>query len=80
MMASLQPACHTKKFQCDYYLHVTLEYDGCICSGDLPDAKMPMTIIPLVNPNAIKAQPGDDFNPTELGNINCDIINDSGSD
>ncbi len=80
MMASLQPACHTKKFACEYFLTVTLEYDGCICTGDLPDAKMPMTIVPLVNPKAVKAQPDDDFNPTELGPINVDLLKDSGSD
>ena len=49
-MASLQPACHTKKFSNEYYLCVETEYDGCICCVDLPDARMKMTIVPLVNP------------------------------
>ena len=52
-MASLQPACHTKKFSNDYYLTVTTEYDGCVCCVDLPDAKMSMTIVPLVNPECL---------------------------
>jgi len=38
MMASLQPACHTKKFSNDYVLSVQLSYDGCVCCIDLPDA------------------------------------------
>merc|ERR1712083_165091 len=29
-MASLQPACHTKKFSNEYYLCVTTKYDGCV--------------------------------------------------
>ena len=49
-MASLQPACHTQRFSNDYYLTVTLNYDGCTCCVDLPDAKMRMTIVPLINP------------------------------
>lgn len=50
MMASLQPACHTPKFSNDYFLTVVTEYDGCVCCVDLPDAKMAMTIVPIVNP------------------------------
>lgn len=80
MMASLQPACHTKKFVCEYFLRVILEYEGCICCVDLPDAAMPMTIIPIVNPEAIKPEPKGDFNPTELGPIHVDITHDDGSD
>lgn len=53
MMASLQPACHTPKFSNEYFLTVTLEYDGMICCVDLPDARMPMSIIPMVNPDCI---------------------------
>ncbi len=63
MMASLQPACHTKKFSCEYYLSVTTEYDGCVCCVDLPDAKMKMTIVPLVNPMCFGFVPGADWNP-----------------
>ena len=40
MMASLQPACHTKKFTNEYYLRVSTEYDGCFCFADVPDARM----------------------------------------
>lgn len=50
MMASLQPACHTKKFSNEYFLSVDVEYEGCICNLDLPDAKLKMSIVPMVNP------------------------------
>ena len=72
-MASLQPACHTKNFSVDYYLRVILEYDGCICCVDLPDSRMKMTIIPLVNPDAMQVEPPSDFNPTELGAVSPDL-------
>ena len=49
-MASLQPACHTKYFTCDYFLCVETSYDGCVCCVDLPDASMKMTIVPVINP------------------------------
>lgn len=62
-MASLQPACHTKKFSNDYYLCVETEYDGCVCCVDLPDARMRMTIIPMVNPECFGFIPPSDWNP-----------------
>ena len=69
MMASLQPACHTKKFSNDYFLTVTLEYDGMVCCIDLPDARMPMSIIPMVNPACVGAEPSpDEFSGTSWGN------------
>jgi len=80
MMASLQPACHTKKFSCEYYLCVRTEYDGCICCVDLPDAKMKMTIVPLVNPDCFGFKTPDDWNPTELGEFNIDLAHDPDSD
>lgn len=67
VMASLQPACHTPKFSNEYFLTVTTDYDGCVCCINLPDAKMPMTIVPLANPNEnIHHCRGDDWNPTLL--------------
>ena len=80
MMASLQPACHTKKFSCEYYLCVTTEYDGCVCCVDLPDAKMKMTIVPLVNPACFGFQPSGDWNPQSLGEFAIDLNHDPDSD
>ena len=78
-MASLQPACHTKKFSNDYYLSVTVEYDGCVCCVDLPDARMPMTIVPLVNPDLLNLQVPDDFEPGDLGMVEFDLSRDPSS-
>lgn len=65
-MASLQPACHTKDFSNEYFLTITLEYDGCVCCINLPDARMPMTIVPIVNPELFGAEPLPDWRPTVL--------------
>ena len=80
MMASLQPACHTKKFSNDYYLTVTTEYDGCICCVDLPDARMAMSIMPLVNPETSGYRVPEDWNGTQLGEFHVDPTKDSDSD
>ena len=63
MMASLQPACHTKKFSNEYFLCVTTEYDGCVCCVDLPDARMKMTIIPSFNPELFGYIPPHQWEP-----------------
>lgn len=49
-MAGVQPAAHTKHTTNDYALCVQLDYDGCVCCVDLPDSRMPLTIVPLINP------------------------------
>ena len=67
MMASLQPACHTKKIRNEYYLIVETSYDGCVCCVDLPDARMPMSIVPLINPMCFGYIPVAGYMPTELG-------------
>jgi hypothetical protein len=79
-MASLQPACHTKKFSNEYYLCVTTEYDGCICCVDLPDARMKMTIVPLVNPECFGFIPPQNWNPMQLGAFAVDLNHEPDSD
>ena len=78
-MASLQPACHTKKFSCEYFLSVEVAYDGCVCCVDLPDAKLKMTIVPMVNPEHLGISAKDDFNPTELGYFDVEVVNEPSS-
>lgn len=79
-MASLQPACHTKKFSNEYYLCVTTKYDGCVCCVDLPDARMKMTIVPIVNPECFGFVPPADWNGQQLGQFNVDLNYDTDSD
>lgn len=49
-MQGVQPACHSKHITNEYFLCVECHYDGCICCVNLPDARMPLTIIPAMNP------------------------------
>ena len=50
LMAGIQPACRGKHCTNEYFLCVEVKYDGCVCCVDLPDSRMPLTIVPLVNP------------------------------
>lgn len=50
-MAGCQPACHAEAFQSNYYLCVQVRYDiGCSCGDPYPDSRMPLCIVPLINP------------------------------
>lgn len=60
-MSQIQPATKlAKHFSVRYYVSVTTEFDGCICT-DQPSNKTPMTIMPSVNPNAYGFQPPSDY-------------------
>lgn len=56
-----------------------LNYDGCVCCINLPDAKMPMTIVPMVNPAMLGTAPAN-FNPTEIGSFHVDVVNEGSTD
>ena len=49
-MAGVQGAVHSKHITNEYFLCVLVEFDGCVCCVNLPDSRMPMTIVPMVNP------------------------------
>ena len=57
------------RFSNDYYLTVSLDYAGCTCCADLPEAKMRMTIVPLINPECFNLVRPEDWNPVDFGNI-----------
>ena len=68
MMAGVQSACHGKRVKNEYFLCVLVEYDGCTCCVNLPDSRMPMTIIPIVNPACFGFQaPVEGWEPYHLG-------------
>lgn len=66
-MTGLQPACHSRHITNEYFICIELEYDGCTCCSNLPDARTPLTIVPLVNPACFGFQPPNGFIPYELG-------------
>lgn len=49
-ITGLQAACHSRHITNEYFICIELEYDGCTCCSNLPDARTPLTIVPLVNP------------------------------
>lgn len=59
MMTQLQPACRmSKHFHARYFVEITTKFDGCVCCcNETPDAKVPMTIVPMVNPNCFGFAP-----------------------
>lgn len=78
MMASIQPACHSKRLRNEYFLCVEVEYDGCVCCVDLPDSRMPMTIVPVVHPDCYGFKAPDEWSEaTNLGCFNVDLAEDN---
>ena len=74
MMSGIQAAVHGKSIKNEYFLVVTVEYDGCVCCVDLPDSRTPMTIIPLVNPACFGFEvPPTGWMPIPLGNFTVDL-------
>jgi len=75
MMAGVQPACHGGYISNDYFICIELAYDGCTCCSNLPDSRMMMTIVPIVNPACFGFQPPDAYMPISLGGSNFQVIN-----
>ena len=65
-MASIQPAVHCKNIVNEYFLTTKVEHDGCVCCVDIPDSKLPLTIVPMVNPACFGFQPPDGWEPIVL--------------
>mmetsp|Transcript_22556 Transcript_22556/g.27886 ORF Transcript_22556/g.27886 Transcript_22556/m.27886 type:complete len:106 (+) Transcript_22556:816-1133(+) len=74
MMAGIQAACHGKRVSNEYFLCVLVEYDGCVCCVNLPDSRMPMTIIPIVDPSCFGFMPpAQGWEPAHLGGFRLDL-------
>lgn len=70
MMSQLQPATRNAKYlKIRYHTVMTTTYDGCTCCSETPDAKTPVTVLPLVNPACFGFAPPADYQPMNLGMI-----------
>ena len=49
-MTQIQPATSGQIVTNKYFLTVRTTYDGCTCCAKLPLARIPLGIIPLINP------------------------------
>lgn len=67
MMAGIQSACHSKLITNDYRLRIELGYDGCTCCSNVPDASLPISVLPIVNPQCFGFQPPNGWLPNNLG-------------
>lgn len=76
MMAAVQPATHSKFITNEYFLCTEVTYDGCTCCSNLPDSRLPLTIVPMVNPELFGFQPPEDYEPQDLGFFKIDFQHD----
>ena len=73
MMASIQPAVRNAKYiTIEYFICTELSYDGCTCCQNLPDARLPMTIVPMVNPACFGFGRPNGYEPILLGTFHVD--------
>jgi len=63
MMQNMQAKTTGRHVKNNYYLVVRCTYSGCTCCSRLPLSRIPLTIVPVINPQCWNA-PQQDFNPT----------------
>jgi len=73
-MQGVQPACHSPNLSNEYFLCVEAAYAGCICCQNLPDARMPFTIVPSADPDSHTYEMPDGFDPKELCTVEVDKL------
>lgn len=62
-MSQAQPASHGKLVTNEYFLAVRTDFEGCTCCATLPNTRIPLIIVPVVNPHAYGFQAPPDFRP-----------------
>ena len=63
MMENMQPRCRGTHITNEYYLTVRCGFSGCTCCSSLPVARVPITIVPIINPQVWGYQTPQDFQP-----------------
>lgn len=74
MISGIQPASHTNFNACSYSLNTTAKYDVTCNYGDGDtNGRVPMTIVPLVNPECFGFKPPGNWQPMDCGNytVHC---------
>ncbi|CDW86234.1 UNKNOWN [Stylonychia lemnae] len=64
-MSQAQPDCHGSIIKNDYYLAVRTVFDGCTCCAELPKVRIPLNILPVINPQLANFAPPNDYNPKD---------------
>jgi len=52
MMRNLQAKCTGRHIENNYFLSVRCRFAGCTCCSNLPVTRIPLTIVPIMNPTA----------------------------
>lgn len=71
LVRGLQSACHGSFFRMEYFLVAETTYDGCTCCAELPHSRMPISILPIVNPDCFGFKAPEGWNPTYHGSWMC---------
>jgi hypothetical protein len=74
MVSGVQSETHSRFINNEYYLVIEAGYDGCTCCSNLPDARMPITIVPICDPRFFGFVAPADWNPNNLGGFHIDLI------
>ena len=58
MLRNLQAKCTGAHITNNYFLTVRCQFAGCTCCSNLPVTRIPLTIVPIINPEVwIQQQP-----------------------
>ena len=66
-MEAAQPGSHGGTIQVDYSLQTSTAYDTCCTCDVTPEGRLPLTIVPLVNPECFGFQPPSGWMPMDHG-------------
>jgi len=74
MMEGVQPASHSSVCTNEYFLTTKTAFDVCCnCCDNLPDGMLPLTIVPLVNPECFGFQPPGGWAPMDYGTFPVEV-------
>ena len=63
MLENMSPKCSGTHVKNEYFLSVRCGFEGCTCCSQLPVCRVPITIVPVINPQVWGYQTPQDFNP-----------------
>lgn len=67
MLTQMAPAVHSRYISNDYFLNVNVKFDATNCCSNLPSCSVPLTVIPLTDPNTYGFIEPQGYTPFELG-------------
>ena len=63
MLENIAAKCKGSLITNEYFLTVRCDYAGCTCCSQTPVCRVPITIVPVINPQVWGYQQPQDFNP-----------------